>query len=169
MAVCLALGMVLPFVTGAIPEVGKLLCPMHIPVFIGSAILGPVWGGVLGFIMPLLRGVMLGSPALFPTGLGMAVELMGYGAAFGLCLRLMRGNTAMLYVSLVAAMLAGRVLGGIAKIFFLTFGVIEKYSLALFFTGYFVGSWLGIVVQLIIIPPIIFALRKLDFLRGLNL
>ena len=33
-ALFLALALVLPFLTGQIPEVGSMLCPMHIPVLL---------------------------------------------------------------------------------------------------------------------------------------
>ena len=33
-AAMLALGYVLPFFTGQIPQVGKMLCPMHLPVLL---------------------------------------------------------------------------------------------------------------------------------------
>ena len=32
-AMFIAIGIVLPFFTGQIPEVGKMLLPMHLPVF----------------------------------------------------------------------------------------------------------------------------------------
>ena len=36
-AVCLALCMVLPFLTGQIPQIGSALSPMHIPVLLAAA------------------------------------------------------------------------------------------------------------------------------------
>ena len=33
-AICLALCLVLPFLTGQIPEISSKLCPMHIPVLL---------------------------------------------------------------------------------------------------------------------------------------
>ena len=33
-AMMLALALVLPFLTGQIPQVGKMLCPMHFPVLL---------------------------------------------------------------------------------------------------------------------------------------
>jgi uncharacterized membrane protein len=169
MAVCLALGMVLPFVTGAIPEVGNLISPMHIPVFICAALLGPVSGGIVGAVMPLLRFVLFGSPAFFPRGVNMAVELCAYGIIFGLLIKYLPKKLPFYYVALVVAMIGGRLMGGAAKLVLLASGVIGSYSLELFFAGYFVESWLGIIVQLVLIPPLLMTLRRLEFLKGLNL
>ena len=33
-AMCLALCLVLPFLTGQIPQIGSALCPMHLPVLL---------------------------------------------------------------------------------------------------------------------------------------
>ena len=169
MAVCLALGMVLPFVTGAIPEVGNLISPMHIPVFICAALLGPVSGGIVGAVMPLLRGVIFDSPAFFPRGVNMAVELCAYGIIFGLLIKYFPKKLPFYYAALVIAMIGGRLMGGVAKLVLLASGVIGSYSFELFITGYFVESWLGIIIQLVLIPPLLLTLRRLDFLKGLNL
>ena len=40
----LALGLVLPFVTGQIPEIGTMLLPMHIPVLLCGFICGKEYG-----------------------------------------------------------------------------------------------------------------------------
>ncbi|MFR8427230.1 MAG: hypothetical protein ACLVCH_06240 [Roseburia inulinivorans] len=39
-ALFLAIGLILPFITMQIPAVGKMLCPMHIPVLLCGYILG---------------------------------------------------------------------------------------------------------------------------------
>jgi hypothetical protein len=71
----LALFFVLPTVTGAIPEIGGALCPMHIVAFLAGAFLGGFHGALLSFAAPILRGLILGSPTLFPRGISMAAEL----------------------------------------------------------------------------------------------
>ena len=82
-ALFLALAYVLPFMTGQIPEIGAMLCPMHLPVLLCGFICGPVWGGVIGFVAPLFRSLTLGMPPFFPTALCMAFELMAYGVISG--------------------------------------------------------------------------------------
>lgn len=43
----LALCLVLPFLTGQIPQIGSALCPMHIPVLLAGFLCGP-WVGCGG-------------------------------------------------------------------------------------------------------------------------
>ena len=54
-AMFLALGMVLPFLTGQIPQIGNMLLPMHIPVLLCGLICGWQYGALVGLILPLLR------------------------------------------------------------------------------------------------------------------
>ena len=82
-AMFLALAYVLPFFTGQIPQVGAMLCPMHIPVLLCGFICGGPWGIAVGFIAPLLRSLTLGMPPMFPTAVCMAFELAAYGAVSG--------------------------------------------------------------------------------------
>ena len=48
-AIWLALALVLPFLTGQIPTVGSMLCPMHIPVLLCGFTCGWPWGVLVGF------------------------------------------------------------------------------------------------------------------------
>ena len=54
-AMFLAIGLVLPFFTGQIKEIGNMLLPMHLPVFLCALICGWQYGTAVGFIMPILR------------------------------------------------------------------------------------------------------------------
>ena len=83
-ALFLALAYVMPFLTGQIPEIGSMLCPMHLPVLLCGFICGPIWGTAVGCIAPLLRSLTLGMPPPFPTALCMAFELAAYGAVTGI-------------------------------------------------------------------------------------
>ena len=73
-ALFLAIGLILPFITMQIPAVGKMLCPMHIPVLLCGYICGWPYGLLIGIITPLLRGVLFGMPAIFPNAFCMAFE-----------------------------------------------------------------------------------------------
>ena len=65
-ALFLALGLVLPFLTGQIPEIGSMLCPMHIPVLLCGFFCGWPWGLAVGLITPVLRSFLFGMPPMFP-------------------------------------------------------------------------------------------------------
>ena len=82
-ALFLSIALVLPFLTGQIPEIGSMLCPMHIPVLLCGFFCGPVWGLMVGAIAPVLRSFTLGMPPMFPTAFCMAFELAAYGLVAG--------------------------------------------------------------------------------------
>ena len=73
-AVCLALCMVLPFLTGQIPQIGSALSPMHIPVLLAGFLCGPWWAMAVGFAAPMLRHVWMGMPPLI-TAIAMSFVL----------------------------------------------------------------------------------------------
>ena len=64
-ATFLALGLVLPFFTGQVPQIGNMLLPMHIPVLLCGLICGWQYGLVVGLVMPLLSWPLT---ALWPAG-----------------------------------------------------------------------------------------------------
>lgn len=164
-AICLALAFVLPFLTGQIPQIGQALSPMHIPALLCGFLCGPVWGAIVGAVAPVLRSAIFGMPPMFPVAVAMAFELAAYGAAAGILYKLLPRKYPYIYVSLIAAMLIGRVVGGIAKFAILGFDT-QKMTLAIFFADYFAGTLPGIIVHIIIIPPIVWALRRARLLEA---
>ena len=158
-AVCLALCMVLPFLTGQIPQVGSALCPMHIPVLLAGFLCGPWWAMAVGAVAPLLRFALFGMPPIFPTGVAMCFELAAYGLVSGLLYARLPKKSVNIYVSLLAAMLAGRVVWGIVRV--ALSGVAgESFTWAAFMAGAFVNAIPGIIVHILLIPVIVMALRK---------
>ena len=158
-AMFLALAMVLPFLTGQIPEIGSMLCPMHIPVILCGYFCGWKWGLAVGFIAPLLRSVWLGMPPMFPTALCMAFELGVYGCIAGALYRALPKNLFGIYVSLITAMIAGRLVWGLAR--FLCTGLdVSQFGLSAFWAGAVVNAIPGIILQLILIPLIVKACDK---------
>ncbi len=113
-AACLALAMVLPFLTGHIPTIGQMLSPMHIPVLLCGFLCGWPWGLVVGFTAPLLRSVLFGFPAFFPGACSMAFELATYGFVSGILYKRLPDKTSSIYIALIAAMVCGRIVWGIA-------------------------------------------------------
>ena len=163
-AVCLALCMVLPFLTGQIPQIGSALSPMHIPVLLAGFLCGPWWAAAVGAVAPLLRFALFGMTPIFPTGVAMCFELAGYGLVSGLLYRKLPKKPVSVYVSLLAAMLAGRVVWGIVRV--LLSGVAgEPFTWAAFMAGAFVNAVPGIIVHIALIPVIVLALRKAGFIE----
>ena len=158
-AVCLALCMVLPFLTGQIPQIGSAISPMHIPVLLAGFICGPWWAMAVGAVSPLLRFALFGMPPIFPTGVAMCFELAAYGLVSGALYACLPKKTSNIYVSLIAAMLLGRVVWGIVRV--VLSGVSgEPFTWAAFMAGAFVNAVPGIIVHILLIPVIVMALKK---------
>lgn len=158
-AVCLALGLVLPFLTGQIPQIGQALSPMHIPVLLCGFLCGWPWGLAVGFILPLLRSALFGMPALYPMALSMAFELAAYGALSGLLYKLLPKKIGYIYISLVAAMIGGRLIWGAAR--YILAGVKgDSFTFAAFLAGAVTNAVPGILLHIALIPLIVLALKK---------
>ena len=158
-AMMLALCFLLPYLTGQIPNIGQALSPMHIPVFLAGFLCGLPWAPVVGFIAPLLRSLLLGMPPLFPTATGMAFELATYGAAVAVLSKRLPKRPACTYVALIVAMLAGRIVWGIVSV--VLYGLSgSTFTFAAFLAGAFTKAVPGIICHIVVIPPIVIALRK---------
>ena len=156
--VCLALCMVLPFLTGQIPEIGSKLSPMHIPVFLCGFLCGWPLAALVGLIAPALRFLLFGMPPLFPTGVSMMVELAVYGLASGLLYAKLPRKMLSIYIALIASMLLGRAAWGAMRYLLMAFG--SSFTFQAFLAGAFLDAWPGILCHLLIIPPVVRALEK---------
>ena len=160
-ALFLAVGMVLPLLTGQIKEIGDSLLPMHLPVMLCGLICGWKYGLAVGFILPFLRSVSFGMPPLYPNCVWMSLELSAYGLIIGLMYNKIfkRKTVCHLYLSLIISMLGGRVVWGISKAILL--GVANKpFPFSAFLVGGFIDAIIGIIIQLILIPLIIQLLKR---------
>lgn len=162
-AVCLALCLVLPFLTGQIPQIGSALCPMHIPVLLAGFVCGPWWAAAVGVIAPLLRHVLFGMPPIL-TALAMCFELAAYGLFSGLLYGKSEKRVKNVYLSLIAAMVLGRVIWGIATVI-ITGAAGGTFTWAAFAAGAVLNAVPGILVQIILIPVIVVALRKANVIE----
>lgn len=161
-AMCLALCIVLPFLTGQIPQIGSALCPMHLPVLLAGYLCGPWWAMGVGAVAPLLRHLWLGMPPLL-TALGMAFELAAYGLVVGLAYRKLPKTTGGIYLALICAMIVGRIVWGCAMLVILgvTGGV---FTWSAFLAGALLNAIPGIAVQLVLIPALVLALRRANII-----
>ena len=158
-ALYLAIALVLPFITGQIPEIGAMLCPMHIPALLCGFMCGWPWGLAVGFIAPLLRGVLFGMPVLFPTAVAMAFELAVYGGMAGFLYHALPRKKWITYAVLVAAMVTGRIVWGIAHI--ILAGLTgSEFTMALFLAGAITNAIPGIILQIVLIPVLVIAMDR---------
>ena len=158
-AMFLALALVLPFLTGQIPQIGNMLCPMHIPVLLCGFFCGPLYGAVVGMIAPMLRFLLFGMPPLFPTGVAMCFELMVYGLVSGVLYRYLPKKPLNIYISLGAAMLAGRVVWGVVRVILYGVGKSE-FGWAAFVSGAFTTAIPGIILQIVLIPILVMTVAR---------
>ena len=163
-AMCLALSIVLPFLTGQIPEIGQMLSPMHIPALLCGFICGPLWGCAVGAGAPLLRSVLFGMPPFPMVAVPMAFELAAYGLIAGLFYKLLPKKIRYIYVSLICAMLCGRIVWGIVKVI-MSIAQASNFTFAAFITGAITGSIPGIICHIILVPLIVIALKRAKLIQ----
>ena len=131
---------------------------MHIPVLLSGFLCGPWWAMVTGLAAPALRFILFSMPAPIPTGLAMTFELAAYGLTTGLLYRIMPKKIPCIYVSLIGAMLMGRIVWGLACI--VIYGAMgNSFTWSIFLAGAFVNAIPGIIVHIILIPALVIALR----------
>lgn len=158
-ALFLALALVLPFLTGQIPEIGSMLCPMHIPVLLCGFFCSWPWGLAVGLVAPVLRSVLFGMPPMFPVAVCMSFELATYGVVSGLLVRALPKRKWSVYAALVGAMVAGRIVWGAAR--FICAGLDPNaFGFAAFIAGAVTTAIPGIIVQLVLIPVLVLALQR---------
>ncbi len=159
-AMLLSLGLILPFITGQIQQIGSMLLPMHIPVILCGLICGWQYGLITGFILPLMRSLLFGMPIMYPNAIAMAFELAAYGSIVGFLYSHSKWQCIKsLYRCMIIAMLAGRIIWGIVQACLLLPGE-NSFTLYAFIAGAFINAIPGIILQLIVIPAIMVALNR---------
>ena len=157
-AVCIALCVVLPMAFHFIPNGGILFSPMHLPVLLCDIICGPQYGLICGLAGPLVSSLLTGMPAAAyaPT---MMIELAIYGLVIGLMMHFVHTGKQLadIYISLLTAMLSGRILTGIVRALIFAKGT---YTIQMWATGYFVSCFPAILLQLVLVPILYTALQK---------
>ena len=156
-ALTIAMSVVLPLLFHSIPNAGSIYSPMHIPVLLGGLVTGPVFGLIAGILSPIFSSMITGMPpvAYLPP---MVVECAVYGLVAGLMMKIKIGKTSDdTFVSVIVAMLSGRVVAGLAKALIFARG---SFTMELFFTSYFVTGLPGITIHIIVVPFLYAALEK---------
>lgn len=161
----LALGLLLPFLTGQIPTIGKMLLPMHIPVLLAGFVCGWPYGLIVGLICPVLRSVLFTMPRMMSDAVPMAFELAAYGFAAGLLYKILPKKNQYIYVALIVSMIFGRIVWAISSlVFYQIMG--SAFTWEMFMAEAFINALPGIAIQLVLIPVIIMALKKAGYAEG---
>ena len=163
-ALFLALALILPIITGTVPQIGNMLCPMHLPVLLCGFVLGGPWGCAVGALAPLFRSFLFGMPPLFPTAIAMTFELATYGLVAGVIYKKVKHTLPMMYAALLTAMVAGRLVWGAVR--FVLAGLTgSAFPFSAFLSGAVLTAVPGIIAQLILIPLILTALQKAGWME----
>ena len=155
----IAIGIVLPFLTGQVPQIGNMLCPMHIPVLLCGFLCGWLWGLLAGLVVPVLRSFLFIMPVLFPGAVCMAFELGTYGMVAGILHEKLPQKPWNVYVSLLGAMVTGRIIWGIAMSICMGLNG-QAFGVVAFFAGAVTNAIPGILLQIVLIPIIVTVLEK---------
>ena len=156
-AVCAAFCLVLPMAFHPIPNSGSIFLPMHIPVLLCGLICGWPYGLACGLVGPAISSMVTGMPpaAMLPS---MMVECGTYGLVTGLMMKYVRTGRPYgdLYISMITAMVLGRVVSGFAKalVFSPGTGAFAWVSTSL------ITGIPGICIQLVLMPTVVFALTR---------
>jgi len=166
-ALLLALGVALPVVFHGFPLGGRIFLPMHLPAFIAGLVLGPLSGFVVGVASPVLSTLVTGRPPIFLM-VPMVFEIGTYGLVAGLLRRRFGGArpggarrwASSVYLPLVGAMIVGRAVWFAVVVWLAPVIGIQARSIALAL-GALGAGWIGMVIQLALIPPIVRAIERL--------
>ena len=164
-ALFIALGLVLPLLTGQLKALGNVFLPMHLPVLICGLVVGPIYGLIVGFVLPILRHFTFGMPPLYPTAISMAFELATYGFVVGFIYKNSRWKCIIaLYESLIISMIVGRLVWGIVQMILLGING-QPFTFQMFMAGAFLNAIPGIVFQLVFIPSLMLALHRTGLVK----
>ncbi len=159
-AMFLALCMVLPMITGGIPQIGNALAPMHIPVFLCGFICGWPYGVVVGITAPIMRSMIFQAPIMYPTAIAMAFELATYGFLSGILYKIFPKKNGYLYLSLIISMLGGRIVWGLSR--YIMAGLSGSvFNISMFLASAFTQAIPGIIFHIITVPLIVILLKKI--------
>lgn len=154
-AMFIAFGIILPMIFHTVNLAGQIFLPMHIPILISGFLLGPYYGATIGIITPILSSLMTGMPPLIPIMPIMSFELCAYGFLTGFIFN----KTKKIYISLIGAMIGGRLFSVIGA-YLVSVTVAPKVSPLMFVFGNLTTAIPGMLIQLIFIPILIKYLYK---------
>lgn len=162
-AVCIALCYALPLAFHAF-ALGAAFSPIHIPVLLCGLVCGPFYGAFCGIAGPIVSSVLSGMPPVTQL-ISMVPELFAYGLVCGILMKVIHTRSIYfdLYASMIPAMILGRIVGGFAKALFYLYAA-KAYSIALWATAYFVDTLPGTILQLVLIPTLVFTLMKANLI-----
>jgi len=145
----IALGIIIPYFFHIFGISGRIFLPMHFSPLLGGFLVGPLYGAVIGAVLPVLNSMISGLPQM-PVLAFMVFELAVFGLVAGILYKRMN-----LFISLIISMFIGRI---VYFIFFALF--IEFTNPILYIFGGIASSLPGVIGQLLLIPAIVTVLES---------
>ena len=165
--VLIAFAIIIPqlFHFTGIPKSGQVFLPMHIPVLLSGFVIGPVFGLLVGIISPIISSLLTGMPDMARLPF-MVLELATYGGVGGILYNVLSFNRKKfgIYSSLILSMIAGRIVYAISLFVAANLFEVPCGGPIAAITATVTGL-IGIVIQLVIIPPMIYLLEKSGYLE----
>ena len=154
----LAIGILLPMIFHSFGMMGSVFLPMHIPVLIGGFLLSPYLALILGIATPIISGALTGMPPMFPMAVIMAFELGAYGIIASVATRNLKLSS---IPSIIISMIGGRIVAGlVVAVLVQLFGI--KMNPIVFLKGAVVTGLPGIIIQIILIPFLLYILNDFN-------
>ena len=162
-----ALGALLPQAFHIFGEAaGKTLLPMHIPAMLAGIFAGPLAGLITGFVSPILSNLITGGtmPILLKVPF-MMLEIGAYGFFCGFMYKNLSKTKVPEYagtvISVITAQIAGRLVNAAATLIAVyALGIVHPALKTAALWGSVVSGVPGIIIQLVIIPPLAVILKK---------
>lgn len=146
-----ALAVIIPSIFHLTGVNGRIFLPMHIPVFICAMVCGINFGVMSAILSVTICSVFTGKPPIYPTAIAMILELSTYAIIIGILNHLKHPKIYKMIILMLLAMIAGRLVGGAVNAILMGISGMP-YSFHVFLTANFVTAWIGILIQLIILP-----------------
>ena len=99
-----------------------------------------------------------------PAALILAFEMATYGMCTGLLCKFLPKKPAYVYITLIASMLIGRAVWGVVSLIVYTARGTD-FTFAVFLAGAFTNAVPGIILHIVLTPPIVLALKQAKILR----
>ncbi len=154
-SIFIALGIALPSVTHFIAA-GNVLLPMHLTIFIAGCILKPKYAVIVGALTPILSSLLTQMPPAYPMLPIMVFELAAYALVISYLRNVYKLN---IYLCLILSMVVGRIVAMLVVLFLIVVFK-EQMSAIPFIVNAVKTGIIGIVIQLLIVPPIVISLEK---------
>jgi riboflavin transporter FmnP len=152
----IALGIIIPVCFHTIKNAGAVFLPMHIPILIGGFVLSAPYAVAVGIVTPVLSYLFTGMPPV-PVIYVMPIELAAYGLFISFLYNKARIG---LYPSLISGMIGGRIVSILGKYLILHLLMNKPFALKKVASALFITGLPGIIIQIILVPIVIYALEK---------